>query len=34
MILAIVLGLPAGVIAAENRGNFFDRALMSSALIG
>ncbi|MCV6823476.1 MULTISPECIES: ABC transporter permease subunit [Halocynthiibacter] len=34
MIFAIVLGLPAGVIAAVNRGKFFDRALMSSALIG
>jgi dipeptide transport system permease protein len=34
MIFAIVLGLPAGVIAAVNRGKFFDRALMSTALIG
>nr|WP_325248974.1 ABC transporter permease subunit [Amylibacter sp.] len=34
MVLAIVLGLPAGVIAAVNRGKFFDRALMSTALIG
>ena len=34
MIFAILLGLPAGVIAAVNRGKFFDRALMSSALIG
>lgn len=34
MILAIILGLPAGVIAAVNRGKFFDRALMSTALIG
>lgn len=34
MILAIALGLPAGVIAAVNRGKFFDRALMTSALIG
>ena len=34
MLLAILLGLPAGVIAAVNRGKFFDRALMSSALIG
>jgi dipeptide transport system permease protein len=34
MIFAVVLGLPAGVIAAVNRGKFFDRALMSSALIG
>lgn len=34
MIFAIALGLPAGVIAAVNRGKFFDRALMSSALIG
>ncbi|MDR6264519.1 MULTISPECIES: ABC transporter permease subunit [Rhodobacterales] len=34
MVLAILLGLPAGVIAAVNRGKFFDRALMSTALIG
>ncbi|NIZ62155.1 peptide ABC transporter permease [Sedimentitalea sp. CY04] len=34
MVFAILLGLPAGVIAAVNRGKFFDRALMSSALIG
>ncbi|WIY27469.1 ABC transporter permease subunit [Parasedimentitalea psychrophila] len=34
MTFAIALGLPAGVIAAVNRGKFFDRALMSSALIG
>jgi dipeptide transport system permease protein len=34
MIFAVVLGLPAGVIAAVNRGKFYDRALMSTALIG
>ncbi|MBV7410851.1 ABC transporter permease [Maritimibacter sp. DP1N21-5] len=34
IILAILLGIPAGVIAAVNRGKFFDRALMSSALVG
>lgn len=34
IILAIALGIPAGVIAAVNRGKFFDRALMSSALVG
>ncbi|MAM62008.1 ABC transporter permease subunit [Maritimibacter sp. UBA3975] len=34
IIIAVALGLPAGVIAAVNRGKFFDRALMSSALIG
>jgi dipeptide transport system permease protein len=34
MIFALLLGLPAGVIAAVNRGKFFDRALMSTALIG
>ncbi len=34
MVFAIALGLPAGVIAAIYRGKFFDRALMSSALIG
>ncbi|MGR3758530.1 ABC transporter permease subunit [Roseobacteraceae bacterium NS-SX3] len=34
MIFAVALGLPAGVIAAVNRGKFFDRLLMSSALVG
>jgi dipeptide transport system permease protein len=34
MIFAVALALPAGVIAAVNRGKFFDRALMSTALIG
>ncbi|MFV0409705.1 MAG: ABC transporter permease subunit [Paracoccus sp. (in: a-proteobacteria)] len=34
IILAIMLGIPAGVIAAVNRGKFFDQALMSTALIG
>jgi len=34
MIFAVMLGLPAGVIAAVNRGKFFDRTLMSTALIG
>ena len=34
MIFAVALGLPAGVIAAMNRGKFFDRTLMSTALIG
>ncbi|MDN5787586.1 ABC transporter permease subunit [Pseudorhodobacter sp.] len=34
MFLAVALGLPAGVIAAVNRGKFFDRALMSTALVG
>ncbi len=34
MILAIVLGLPAGVIAAVHRGKLLDRTLMSAALVG
>jgi dipeptide transport system permease protein len=34
MIFALLLGLPAGIIAAVNRGKLFDRLLMSSALIG
>ena len=34
MIFAVALGLPAGVIAAVNRGKFFDRTLMTTALIG
>ncbi|WP_116084856.1 ABC transporter permease subunit [Tropicimonas sp. IMCC34011] len=34
IIFAIALGLPAGIIAAVYRGKFFDRALMSTALVG
>ncbi|MGB3281232.1 MAG: ABC transporter permease subunit [Pseudorhodobacter sp.] len=34
MIFSVALGLPAGVIAAVNRGKFFDRALMTTALVG
>ena len=34
MIFAVALALPAGVIAAVNRGKLFDRALMSTALVG
>ena len=34
MIFAVLLGLPAGIIAAVNRGKFLDRTLMSSALVG
>ena len=34
MIFAVLLGLPAGVIAAVNRGKFFDRSLMTTALVG
>ncbi len=34
IILAVALGLPAGVIAATHRGKLFDRVFMSSALVG
>ncbi|APX89437.1 peptide ABC transporter permease [Brevirhabdus pacifica] len=34
ILLAVALGIPAGVIAAVNRGKFFDQALMTTALIG
>lgn len=34
MVFALAIGLPSGVIAAVNRGKFFDRALMSTALVG
>ncbi len=34
MIIAIILGIPAGVIASVNRGKWQDRTLMSFALIG
>lgn len=34
MVFAVLLALPAGVIAAVNRGKLFDRMLMSTALVG
>lgn len=34
ILFAVILGIPAGVIAAVNRGKFFDQALMTTALIG
>ncbi len=34
IVFATVIGLPAGVIAAVNRGKIFDQALMSTALVG
>lgn len=34
MLLAVVLGIPAGVIAAAKRGSFYDQALMGAALTG
>ena len=34
MIFSVLLGLPAGIIAAVNRGKWPDQALMSTALIG
>jgi len=34
MILAIIIGIPAGVIAAIKRGSFFDQSLMGVALVG
>ena len=34
IILAIVIGIPAGVIAAIKRGSFFDQSLMGIALVG
>ncbi len=34
IILATLLGIPAGVIAAVHRGKLFDRLLMSTALVG
>ncbi|MHA6345859.1 ABC transporter permease subunit [Roseivivax sp. CAU 1761] len=34
ILLAVLLGIPAGVIAAVNRGKFFDQALMTTALVG
>jgi dipeptide transport system permease protein len=34
MIIAVVLGIPAGVFAAVKRGSFFDHTVMGTALIG
>ncbi len=34
MIFAVVVGLPAGLIAATRRGSIFDQGLMGTALIG
>jgi len=34
IVFAVVLGLPAGIIAAVNRGKWPDQALMSTALVG
>ncbi|HDR27867.1 ABC transporter permease subunit [Rhodovulum sp.] len=34
IVFAVAIGLPAGVIAAVNRGKLFDRVLMSTALVG
>lgn len=34
IIFALVLGLPAGIIAATRRGSFFDHTLMGTALVG
>lgn len=34
MVFAIIIGIPAGVLAASRRGSFYDQALMTSALTG
>ena len=34
IIIAIVLGIPAGVFAAIKRGSFFDQSVMGAALVG
>ena len=34
IIFAVILGIPAGVIAAVKRGSFFDQSIMGTALIG
>ena len=34
MLLAILLGLPAGIISASKRGSFSDQAIMGTALVG
>ena len=34
MVFAVVIGIPAGVLAAERRGSVYDHALMGAALTG
>ena len=34
IIIAVLLGIPAGVIAAIKRGSFFDQSVMGVALVG
>ena len=34
IIIAIVIGIPAGIIAASKRGSFVDQTLMGTALVG
>lgn len=34
IILAIVIGIPAGIVAANKRGSFFDQTIMGTALVG
>lgn len=34
IVFAVVLGVPAGVLAAVKRGSFYDQAIMSVALVG
>ncbi len=34
ILIAIVLGIPAGVFAAIKRGSFFDQSVMGAALVG
>jgi dipeptide transport system permease protein len=34
MFLAVLLGIPAGILAAAKRGSFFDQSVMSAALVG
>nr|WP_306264787.1 ABC transporter permease subunit [Pararhizobium sp. IMCC3301] len=34
MIIAVALGIPAGIIAANKRGSFFDQGIMGTALVG
>jgi dipeptide transport system permease protein len=34
IIIAVVIGIPAGIIAATKRGSFFDQSVMGVALVG
>lgn len=34
MVIAIIVGIPAGIVAASKRGSFWDQSIMGTALVG